>query len=85
MARDRLHEALSTLHRELDAPGELSDEDRALLATVAEDVQRVLEETDEDPGVISRVEHLATELEARHPRTAVLLSEIVETLQRMGI
>ncbi|HSG89884.1 MAG TPA: DUF4404 family protein [Pseudomonadales bacterium] len=85
MPRDRLHEALNTLHRELDDPSALSENDHALLAKVAEDVQRVLEEVEPDDSIRTRVETLATEFEANNPRTALLLSEIVELLQRMGI
>jgi|AntRauTorckE6833_2_1112554.scaffolds.fasta_scaffold139257_2 hypothetical protein len=85
MSRERLHKALTTLHSELENGGHLDDEDRILLEAVAEDVQRTLDEAEQDETLRGRVEQLATEFEARHPRTALLLTEMVETLSRMGI
>lgn len=84
MARQKLHEALTTLHRELEQGTELTDEDRALLETVADDVQRTLD-AEHDPDLGERLRGAALEFEARHPRTAQLFGEIADTLQRMGI
>jgi hypothetical protein len=85
MARERLHEALTTLHEELEAGARVSDEDRDLLRRVADDVDRVLEEEELGHRLKERAEELATEFEADHPRGAHVLGEIVEALGRMGI
>lgn len=85
MSRDRLHEALTTLRQELDSGVDLSEADRAQLHATVEDLERVLEAAEQDDTIVGRMEHFATDLEARHPRTAVLLSEVVEVLHRMGI
>ena len=85
MSRERLHKTLATLHAELEDGAHLDDEDRILLETVAGDVQRALDEAEQDETLRGRIEQLATEFEARHPRTALLLTEMVETLSRMGI
>lgn len=85
MPRDRLHEALTTLRQELDSGVDLSDTDRAQLQATVEDLERVLEQAEHDESIVGRVEQFATDLEARHPRTAVLLGEVVEVLHRMGI
>lgn len=84
MPRERLHQALTTLHRELEASGPLSEADRELLETVADDVRGVLE-AGEDEDLRDRVERAATEFEAEHPRLSGVLGEIVEALARMGI
>ena len=85
MAKDRLHEALTTLHDELGAGARVSEADRDLLRQVADDVDRVLEEEELGHRLKERAEELATEFEAEHPKLAHVLGEIVEALARMGI
>jgi hypothetical protein len=84
MPRERLHEALTTLHRELETGGPIPEADRELLETVADEVRGALE-AGEAPDLRDRVEQAATEFEAEHPRLSGILGEIVEALARMGI
>ena len=85
MARDRLHEALTTLHEELESGAPVPEEDRKLMRLVADDVDRALDEDGLGERLKERAEELATEFEAEHPKVAHVLGEIVEVLARMGI
>ena len=60
MAKDRLHEAPTTLHDELEGGASVSDADRDLLRQVADDVDRVLEEEGLGRKLKERAGELAT-------------------------
>lgn len=85
MAQDRLQDALETLHRELADPATLTEENRALLETVAEDLRQALEEEEHEEGLRERIQDATLEFEAEHPRLSATLGEIVQALARMGI
>lgn len=87
MPSSRLHESLQSIRRELDAAGGMDDADRTLLEQVAADIERVLDDDDETtPDTVrGKMEKAAVDFEARHPRLARVMNEIVDALGRMGI
>ena len=87
MPSSRLRESLESIRRELDNAGAMDDTDRALLEQVAADIERVLDEDDETtPDTVrGRMEKAAVDFEAKHPRLARVMNEIVDALGRMGI
>lgn len=85
MARERLHEALTALHEELESGAPVPDDDRKLMRLIADDVDRALDEEGLGERLKERAEELATEFEVEHPKVAHVLGEIVDLLARMGI
>ncbi|MGB5811152.1 MAG: DUF4404 family protein [Polyangiales bacterium] len=90
MPRQRLQDALSILHEQLEASEELGEEDRAALVEAMKDIRHALsspEAADEDPeGALSaRVYGLIEELETTHPKFAEILRNVSESLANLGI
>ena len=87
MPETRLRAALQVLHEELASSSAVSDDNRELLQTVADDLERVLDEEDETrgEGLTERLERAAVDFESEHPHIARSLNEIVAALARMGI
>lgn len=77
---------LDRLRAELAASGELDSATRQSLATLAEDIERILGEghSPED-SLPDRLRAAASQFEAEHPRLARTLSEITDTLAKLGI
>lgn len=88
MTQKTLKEQLSRLHEELASGESLDPETRELLARVSRDIERVLDENDVDvdqASVIERIEAAAVDFEASHPRLSSFLSEITDTLAKLGV
>jgi hypothetical protein len=86
MAGGRLRDDLERLHAELARARAVDDESRALLHTLAGDIERVLEQSGEaGRGLRARVEQLALRFETDHPRLAATLNQLTDSLARMGI
>jgi hypothetical protein len=61
-------------------------ETRALLAHIANDIERVLHEgAPEDAGLADRLETATVKFEASHPKLARALSEVTDALAKLGI
>jgi len=87
MDRERLHETLRQLHRELQSTETADPQTRELLVAVQDDIDRVTG-PDEDPSfedIGERVESLAARFEADHPSLALALRQVMSTLSSMGI
>ncbi|HVS16439.1 MAG TPA: DUF4404 family protein [Thermoanaerobaculia bacterium] len=87
MERDRLHETLLQLHRELGGAQTADPETRRLLAAVQEDIDRVTGPGENPPAeeIGDRIESLAARFEADHPALALALRQVMSTLSSMGI
>jgi chromosome segregation ATPase len=82
MDSQQLKETLKRLHGELEATGSADQELKDLLRELDQDIHR-LTERHESPG--RRLEQAALEFEAEHPRVAALLSELADTLAKLGL
>lgn len=86
MAKETLKRNLTRLHDELASSDSLDPETRALLAHLADDIERVLAEEPHDTEHLrSRIESAAWQFEASHPALARTLSELTDTLAKLGI
>ena len=64
----------------------MDDETRALLARIADDIERVLSEDRlDDQGLTDRIETATVRFEASHPRLSRALSEVTDALAKLGI
>lgn len=86
MSEETLRKNLERLHQELAAVEELDDDSRALLKHVAEDIERVLAGNAPHAATLAdQVEEVAVKFEVDHPQLAHALSEITNTLSRLGV
>lgn len=88
MEKEALKESLNRLHAELESADRLDPELAGLVKQLDADIHRLVgneaaETTDE--SFADRVDAMAAEFAARHPRLEPILREIGETLARMGI
>lgn len=86
MTKQALKHNLQQLHRELASGESLDPETRRLLGEVADDIEHILADETADTGHLrNRIESAAWEFEASHPALAGTLSEIADTLAKLGI
>lgn len=87
MVRDTLKQHLDQLHTELRTTRTLDPETRAMLEAVARDIEHALEgdATDDAHTVRERIDSAAVRFEAEHPQFARILSEVTDTLAKIGV
>ena len=89
MDNPELHNDLERLHTELQAVQSLDNKDREMLHKLAEDIQKVLgqegSETERYQGLVDRLREAITQIEASHPRTTMLMRQVIDQLSFMGI
>ncbi len=82
MNTQQLKKTLKRLHAELESTGTADPELKNLLRDLDDDIQRLTED-DASPG--ERLEQAAVGFEAEHPRVAMLLRELQDTLAKLGL
>jgi len=88
MDTEQLKQTLKRLHTELEATGTVDAELKVLLEDLDDDIQRLTGDADATapgPSLRERVEHTAMGFEADHPRIAMLLTELSDTLAKLGL
>jgi len=92
MSKDALRSNLEKLHRELAAARHLDKGTHEQLAEVAAQIERILAEAESESAAPvdakstrDEVEATALRFEAEHPQFAQILSEITDTLAKLGI
>jgi hypothetical protein len=86
MPKTSLQAHLDQLRRELADAEQLDRDTRALLVEVAEDIDQILEESAPNyDSLRGRIEAAAVRFEAEHPRFAGIMSDITDTLAKLGI
>ncbi len=85
-----LQRTLRDLHRELGEAHRLDPEERAMLESVASDIQRALAQPEEPivavpPAPGDALEGVAVRLEAEHPGLAGAVRAVVDALAKAGI
>ena len=84
--RRRLRELLDELHRELGDLRSLDEDAREQLHGAMDEIQQVLEPTSgAGEGLNRRLQELALRFETDHPRVAATISQLTDSLARMGI
>lgn len=91
MPRQRLKEALSALHSQLESTEQIEAEERQALLQAMREIQEALDragtetETAERDSLSGRVTALVEDFETSHPKLAEILSSVSETLANLGI
>ena len=89
MDKEQLQERLEELHAELQQVETPDANQQELLRTVARDVQEVLEKEGDHPqhysGLSERLSEAVAQLEASHPRTTMLMRQVIDQLAFLGI
>ena len=91
MPKKALHKHLADLHDELAAAGDLDPTLRHQLRDVADDIEALLAASPEPsaattPAQLQERIRLATvEFEAEYPRLARVMSDVADTLTKLGI
>ena len=85
MSNDDLRELLAQLHTRLGRAKSLDSESRALLTTVARDIETMLGRSSPAKKRPKGIEALALRFETDHPAIAEVLREIIDTLGRAGV
>ena len=73
---------------ELEHTDQVDTDLKSLLGELDTDIHRLLKETDPEddaPGIADRARRVAARFESDHPTAARLLTELAETLGKMGI
>jgi hypothetical protein len=86
MTDKNLHELLTELNQELERIDEIDPETRALVQDLDEDINRLLENGEEDfDSVVDRAKGIETRFALEHPVAERFLREIIDALSRVGI
>jgi transketolase C-terminal domain/subunit len=89
MDKQQLHEHLAKLHAELQQVETQDPAHHEIIQGVARNVQEVLGKEEHDPehysGLGERLNDAVAQLEASHPRTTILMRQVIDQLAYLGI
>jgi Domain of unknown function (DUF4404) len=89
MDKERLHEELRRLHDELQQIESPDSDDREILSRLGQDIRRILEgkeiDTEQYQGLTYRLGGAITKFEAAHPRTTLLMRQVLDQIAYLGI
>ena len=89
MPRDQLRNSIKHLREELADGDPLSAEERAQLESVLGEVAALLEtagdEAPSEDGIFGELPSLVERFESTHPKLAVVLGRIADSLSQLGI
>lgn len=87
MSNNEIRNLLAQLHDEIKK-SEMDAETRTLVRQLDSDIHALLDSNRAEPetaSVLKRAQELEANFESEHPTTVRILSEVIETLSRMGI
>ena len=89
MEKEKLHQELEHLHAQLQQIDSLDDSEREQLLNLAQDIRRILDYRGTDErhyqSLIDRVRDVVPELEAAHPKTTLLMRQVLDQIAYLGI
>jgi len=90
MDRKELQETLKSLHAQLNSASTIDDQTRALLTTLAADIQRlseqeVRESESEVESLTGQVQDIVQKFGSEHPQLARALNQVSAALANLGI
>ena len=90
MEQKQFHQMLKQLHNELENTSSFDDNDRELLYNVKNDIQQLLDKsgaygTRQHHTLIERLTNIIHYFEKSHPKLALTLKQVIDTLSNMGI
>ena len=80
-----LHETLQNLNTELQQAQPASDQSRAVIAGLTQDVQGALANPDQHPTLRGRLENAVEHLEEEHPRLTLAIGAVLDNLAAIGL
>jgi uncharacterized protein involved in exopolysaccharide biosynthesis len=89
MNKQALYRELKQLHAELQKVETVDTSDREMLRKLETDIQRILgqeeNELDRYGNLRERLREAVAQFEASHPRTTMLMRQVIDQLSYMGI
>jgi hypothetical protein len=90
MDKQTLHGQLEELHAELQQVESIDANEREMLESLARDVQAILNREDNHTqqhysSLGERLKEAVAQVEASHPRTTMLMRQVIDELAYMGI
>jgi hypothetical protein len=89
MSNEQLRAQLEQLHAELRLADALDPQQRKLLQTLADDIQRLLNSNESQPhhyrSLGERLSENMAELEASHPQITLMMRQTIDSLTPLGI
>jgi len=89
MDKQKLHEDLNRLHADLQQIESPDNDDREMLSRLGNDIRRILEDKGTDreqyQSLNDRLKDGITRLEAAHPRTTLLMRQVLDQIAYLGI
>jgi hypothetical protein len=90
MEKQRLIETLQQLHEELSSDKSVDPETLALMRTVTDDIDRLLDQKERESQVdtapvTSGLRNLVLKFEADHPELSISIGKVADALAAMGI
>jgi hypothetical protein len=84
-----LHKQLQSLHTELSRADTIDRDSRDLLVTVLNDISRLIDPSKPNPeserSLTERLDEVAVQFEAEHPKLSTAIRRVVDTLAKAGI
>ncbi|NTW46892.1 MAG: DUF4404 family protein [Chlorobaculum sp.] len=88
MEQQKLRELLETLHEELGQLGTVDEKTGEVLATLKEDISKLVEggnEAVDEESVTERLNDAVGHFEQEHPRLSMMIQHVLDSLARMGL
>jgi hypothetical protein len=89
MDKQQIRERLEQLQAELQQVGSVDSQERELLQSLERDIRGILDRAEEQPqtygGLGAQLKDAVAQLEASHPRTTLLMRQVIDQLGYMGI
>jgi hypothetical protein len=88
MEQQKLRELLETLHQELGQIGTVDEKTGEVLATLKEDISKLVEGGDEaaaEERLTERMSDAVGHFEEEHPRLSMMIQHVLDSLARMGL
>ena len=88
MEQQKLRELLETLHEELGQLGSVDEKTGEVLATLKEDISKLVVDGDEaasDESLTERMSEAVEHFEEEHPRLSMMIQHVLDSLARMGL
>lgn len=90
MGKQTLYSTLEQLHGELQRIESVDEGERQILQALMSDIKKLLEAQDSDKDVVDNrlaegLREAIERLEASHPRTTMLMGQVIDALAKIGI
>jgi hypothetical protein len=88
MEQQKLRELLETLHQELGRLGTVDEKTGEVLATLKEDISKLVDDGDDaasDESLTERMSEAVEHFEEEHPRLSMMIQHVLDSLARMGL